>query len=149
MKHFIRDSLIRFCSSKLIIIAGCNDISGAKKDNRSEHDIVHSIMEMAMEGRKHGCREIFVSSVLTRWEQQYTTTIDRVNASLERLCKAEGVNFLDHSDITKDHICGDGLQPNGDGTTVLKMNILSCFDGFNPYLTSFYTDYEYAFHGFR
>ena len=149
MKHFIKDSLIRFSPSKLIIFAGCNDISRAKKDNRDEYDVVNSIMEMAMEGRKHGCKEVFVSSVLTRWEQQYITTIDRVNLLLERVCRGEGVNFLNHCDITKDHICGDGLHPNANGTTVLKMNILSCFDGFNPYLTSFYTDYEYAYHGFR
>ena len=94
MKHFIKDSLIRFSPSKLIIFAGCNDISRAKKDNRDEYDVVNSIMEMAMEGRKHGCKEVFVSSVLTRWEQQYMTTIDRVNLLLERVCRGEGSTSL-------------------------------------------------------
>ena len=149
MKHFIKDSLNRFCPSKLIIFAGCNDISRAEKDNRDEYDVVNSVMEMAMKGKKNGCKERFVSSILTRREQRHRVTINRVNAMLERVCKGEGVNFLDHHDVNVDHICGHGLHPNMNGTTVLKMNILSCFDGFNPYLTSFYPDYEYAFHGFQ
>ena len=90
-----------------------------------------------------------MSSILTRWEHRYTDTINRVNSTLEQLCRGKGVNFLDHSDISNEHICTDGLHPNTSGTTILKMNILSCFAGFNPYLTSFYEDYEYAYHGFR
>ena len=96
-----------------------------------------------------GCKDLFVSSILTRPNQQLRVIIDRVNGMLERVCKGEGVNFLDHHHVTVDHICGDGLHTNMNGTTVLKMNILSCFDGFNMYLTSFYEDYEYAFHGFK
>ena len=102
-----------------------------------------------MEGRKHGCGETYVSSILTRREYKYVGTINRINGMLERVCNGEGVKFLDHSDVKVDHICGDGLHPNVNGTTILKMNILSCFEGFNPYFTNFYRDYEYAFHGFR
>ena len=149
MANFIKDSVSRFQPKRLIIFAGCNDIGRAHLDGRTDNDVVDSVMRMAMEGKKHGCDDIHVSSILTRKEHKYVEMIKRVNTMLETCCQEEGINYLDHSVITNDHISWDGLHPNANGTTILKMNILSCFTGFNPYLTSFYDDYEYAFHGYQ
>ena len=149
MSNFIKDSINRFRPKRLIIFAGCNDVGRAHLDGRDENDVVDSVIKMALEGKKHGCNEIFVSSILTRKERKYIGMINRVNGMIENVCQEMGLNFLNHFIITNDHICGDGLHPNASGTTILKMNILSCFPGFNPYLTSFYEDYEYAFYGFR
>ena len=100
---------------------------------------------MAAEGRKAGCRTVFVSSVLPRWGRQHATMINRVNAMLRECCRMDGYVFLDHDDVTMRHICSDGLHPNAKGTAILRMNILSCFNGFNPYCTSFFDVYESAF----
>ena len=97
---------------------------------------------MANEGKRTDCEQIYVSSVLPRRGTQYMVMIHKVNEMLERVCGEEGFSFLDHGDITMEHICGDGIHPNQYGNTILKMNILSCFEGFNPYLTSFYDFYE-------
>ena len=51
---------------------------------------------------------------------------------------------MDQSEILSCHISMDGIHPNFYGSTILKMNILSCFYTFNPYFTDFDYDYERA-----
>ena len=97
-------------------------------------------MKMAEEGRNGGCESIFVSSVLPRSSNRYAKSINRVNAMLEQTCLTNGYVFLDHDEVSKRHICGDGIHPNAKGTTILKMNILSCFSGFDSRRTTFYND---------
>ena len=146
MLCFIKDSVNRFRPTKLIIFAGCNDVSRAHRDNKEEIDIVNSIITMAMEGKKYGCKDVFVSSILTRrGQQQHGQTIERVNSMLENVCKAKGLIYLSHSDVGPEHISADGIHPNGKGTTILLMNILSCFDGFDPLKTTIYGQYESIF----
>ena len=97
-----------------------------------------SVGKMGEEGKKAGCSSIHVSSILPRWDMQYGRTISRINAMLQQMCWSEGYEYLDHGEVSLDHICGDGLHPNSKGTAILKMNILSCFERFNPYLTDFF-----------
>ena len=54
------------------------------------------------------------------------------------------MEFMDQGDITVDHISADGIHPNFHGSTILKMNILSVFSSFNPYLCTFGEEYEKA-----
>ena len=49
---------------------------------------------------------------------------------------------MDQSDISSDHVSSDGVHLNFYGQTLLKMNILSCFNTFNPYFNDFENDYE-------
>ena len=56
----------------------------------------------------------------------------------------ENFVFMDNSDFTIAHIASDGIHPNFFGTTILKMNTLSVFSTFNPYLCDFVNDYERA-----
>ena len=135
----------RFRPSKLIIFAGCNDVSRAHKDKKDNIDIVNSVITMAMGGKKNGCNDVYVSSILTRRGQQHCETIQRINTMLENVCKAKGLIYLSHSDVSPDHISGDGIHPNVKGTTILMMNILSCFDGFDPLQTTIYGQYESIF----
>ena len=145
MKFFIKDSLARFCPKNLVIFGGCNDVGWADKNRKNECDIAQSVLCMAEEGKKAGCQSIFVSSVLPRRGRQYERTIDRINAMLKECCCMQGYEYLDHGDVSLRHLCNDGIHPNSFGTAILRMNILSCFDGFNPYRTSFFGQYESAF----
>ena len=49
---------------------------------------------------------------------------------------------MDQSDITSAHISMDGVHLNFYGQTILKYNILSVFNTFNPYFTDFERDYD-------
>ena len=145
MSHFCKDSIKRFRPNNLIIFAGTNDVGRAYRErNVNEWKIAEDILKIAQYGKRHGCKQIFVSSVLVRQGKQYENIIKRVNDILLRVCGEEGFHFLDHSDVETRHLCGDGLHPNNQGTAILKMNVLQCFNTFNPYLSNFCEYYENA-----
>ena len=116
----------------------------SQKNNKNAWDIAESICKMAEEGKKSGCRVVFISGVLPRWGKKYEKMINRVNSMVEVMCRDHGYIFLDHGDISTRHLSNDGLHPNAEGTAILKMNILSCFEGFEPTRTSFYEFYRSA-----
>jgi lysophospholipase L1-like esterase len=129
----------------VIIVAGTNDISNGFRENLvNEYDIVNNILNIARKAKIVGTRKIFVSSILPRFGQRYHNVITRINNLLESTCREEGFNFLNHSEVTSKHICMDGIHPNVYGNLILRMNILECFNSFNPYLCSFYSSYENA-----
>ena len=103
-----------------------------------------NILSIARNARKAGSKVIYVSSVLERWGYKYRNIIKLVNNLLEFSCNKENFIFLDHSDITCQHISNHGLHPNGYGHVILKMNILKCFFSFNPFLCNFEGFYERA-----
>ena len=99
-------------------------------------------MAIARMARKVGADKIFVSAIIVRHGHQYCNPVTRVNNLLQTRCSEEGFYFMDQSDISPRHISGDGVHLNFYGQTVLKMNILSCFNTFNPYFNDFEYDYE-------
>ena len=129
---------------RVIIFAGSNDISRKFQKTKSvyEYEIVNSILDIARSAREAGAKSIHVSSVLTRSGYAYKNIIKRVNNLLDTTCGNEGFYFLDHADITTGHLGNDGLHCNGYGYCILKMNILRCFNTFNPYLCDFGDFYE-------
>ena len=99
-------------------------------------------MAIGKTARKVGADKIFVSAVMVRHGPQYRNPVARVNNLLQRRCSEEGFFFMDQSDITSRHISNDGVHLNFFGQQILKMNILSCFNTFNPYLSDFEYDYD-------
>ena len=145
ISHFCTDTLDNVHPEQFIVIAIANDIRRSPRDNNiNEHSIVENILNIARYARKVGTQRIFVSSVLIQWGEQYQRLIKKVNNLLEYMCRLEGFIYLDHGDISSNHICQDGLHPNGYGKAILKMNILKCFTSFNPYFNDFYSSYEKA-----
>ena len=51
---------------------------------------------------------------------------------------------MDQSEITLNHISGDGVHPNHYGSAILKFDILSVFNSFDANLIDFREDYERA-----
>ena len=130
-----------------MIIAGTNDLSKAVYTNGgtiNENEVVKNIRAIAEAARDSGAQKIYISGVLVRWGHQYKNAIARVNNLLETMCRDENFIFMDQGDITANHISGDGIHPNFHGTTILKFNLLSAFDTFNPYISNFQTEYEKA-----
>ena len=129
---------------QVIIIAGTNDISrGNYKKNIDEAKIVADILSIAEKARMYGAENVFIGSILERKGQLYKSVITRINDELFLACVRYGYVYMDNNDITVDyHIGGDGIHPNEQGHTILKMNILKCMYSFNPYLCDFYDYYE-------
>ena len=108
----------------------------------NEYEVVRSVLDIGRYARESGAKKIFISDILVRWGRKYDNIIIRVNNLLRRMCLEENFMYIDQSDITLDHISFDGIHPNFYGRNVLKMNIMLCFNSFNPYFTDFGYDYE-------
>jgi lysophospholipase L1-like esterase len=130
----------------VIIVAGTNDISRDVDRGRTvnEYEVVENLMKIARKAREVGAETVHVSAIIVRHGYQYKNPVKRVNNLLEATCVSEGFLFMDQSEISSSHIAKDGVHLNFYGITLLKMNILSCFHTFNPYLTDFEYDYDRA-----
>ena len=129
-----------------MIIAGTNDLTKAVYTTGvvDEYEVVKHVRAIGDAARIRGAKKIHVSGILVRWGHQYKNAINRVNNLLQAMCSEQNFYYMDQGDITTDHISGDGIHPNFHGTTILKHNILSVFNSFNPYLSNFEGDYEKA-----
>ena len=144
IRHYAAKPLLDAKPNQVIIIAGTNDIQRDVQPGRTvnEYQVVEDLMAVGRMAKKVGADKIFVSAVIVRHGHQYRNPVNRVNHLLQTRCSEEGFYFMDQSDISPHHISGDGVHLNFYGQTVLKMNILSCFNTFNPYFNDFEYDYE-------
>ena len=101
-------------------------------------------MKIGSTARDAGAHKVHISAIMARHGYQYKNPIIRINNLLQYRCSLEGFHYMDQSEISSDHVSSDGVHLNFFGLTVLKMNILSCFHTFNPYLNDFLQDYEHA-----
>ena len=86
-----------------------------------------------------------MSSILPRRGYKFRGVVEKVNELLYMVCIAEEFLFMDHVDFTLAHIDTDGIHPNHYGSAILKYNILSVFDTFNPIFMDFKEDYYSSF----
>ena len=130
--------------NQVIVIAGTNSLSRDiyLGNTVNEYEVVESLMKIAREARSVGADKVHVSALLIRHGRQYENAIKRVNQLLQSTCTEEGFYYMDQSEISSSHIGMDGVHPNFYGSTLLKMNILLCFNTFNPFFTDFNYDYE-------
>ena len=144
IRHYATKPLHDTKPNQVIVIAGTNDIQRDVHPGSTvnEHQVVEDVMAIARSAREAGASKVFVSAVMVRHGQQYRNPVRRVNNLLERRCSEEGFFYMDQSDVTSSHISMDGVHLNFHGQTILKYNILSTFNTFNPYFTDFEDDYE-------
>ena len=146
ISHYAAKPLYDNKPKQVIVIAGTNDLSREVflGNTVNEHQVVGSLLTIARTARDAGAEKVHISGILVRHGRQYQNAIKRINQLLEVRCSEEGFIYMDQSEILPCHISMDGIHPNFYGTTILKMNILSCFYTFNPYFTDFDYDYERA-----
>ena len=142
--HYVTKPLTDNRPEQVIVIAGTNDLSRDvyAGNTLTEYDIVERILSIARSARSTGAKKIYVSGILVRHGFHYRNIVIRVNRLLEERCREEQFIYMDQSNITSNHISKDGIHPNFYGQTILKRNILECFNTFNPYLSDFDHDYE-------
>jgi lysophospholipase L1-like esterase len=131
-------------AKQAIIMCGGNDVSkGLFHNHIDEHQIVGNILAIAHKARSAGAEKVWVSSVLPRRGHRYKAPIEKINELLYSGCAHYGYEFLDNSAVKfHQHIGNDGIHPNIEGHTILKMNVLRCMPTFNPYLCDFSNYYE-------
>ena len=132
--------------NQVIVIAGTNDLTRElyRGNTVNEYEVVENLMKIGRTARDAGAHKVHISAIMARHGYQYKNPIIRINNLLQYRCSLEGFHYMDQSEISSDHVSSDGVHLNFFGLTVLKMNILSCFHTFNPYLSDFLQDYEHA-----
>ena len=128
---------------QVIVIAGTNDITkGFYENDLNVNKIINNIIDIGRKGKENGAVNVVISSILPRRGHKYVEVIREINKGLSEACMDEGFTFLDNMDIVLSHIGKDGIHPNNQGHTILKMNLLKCMITFNPYCCDFTSFYE-------
>ena len=146
ISHYATHHLNKVRPHRFIAVCGTNDLPEHWGEKLSEWEIASQIAKIGQVARQYGVNEIYLSSIINRQGVFYAQKLKKVNSILETMCMQQGFNFLNHSDIHAFyHLDQGGLHLNVFGTCILKMNILKCFNTFNPYFNTFLRTYERAF----
>ena len=144
--HYASRHLDKIRPERFIVVCGTNDLPEHWGERLSEWEIATEILKIGQLARNFGVKEIFLSAIINRQGVFYARKLKKVNSILSTACSQQGFYFLDHSEIHSFyHLDEEGLHLNVLGTSILKMNILKCFNTFNPYFNTFLTTYERAF----
>ena len=142
--HYAVHPLTNIQPSRVIVVAGTNDLRQATDTILGAEEITRSIIKIGKLAREHGVTDISISGLVKRRDTRYTRIIPRINYLLQAECLRENFVFIDQELISHAHLRYDGVHLNNFGTAIMKMNILKCFDSFNPYFNDFLTLYENA-----
>ena len=131
---------------QVIVIAGTNSLTRAlhEKGKIDEYEVVDSVLKIARAAVDQGAKKVYISGIMVRRGNQYRDAVSRVNNLMYMACLAENFVFMHQDDIRFEHISPDGIHLNYYGTAILKKNILSVFQTFDPNLMNFEDDYKKA-----
>ena len=117
-KHYIPVHMNEDKPDTCVIIAGGNDL----QDKTPVLQIANEIMDAAVTCKRHGARNIIVSSVLPR----STCEPKRVelNRVLSDLCVIHNFIFMDNWNMSLQHVSYDGVHLNNRGDKQLLFNLL-------------------------
>ena len=114
----------------VMLIAGGNDLHhGQRTATRELSYIANTIINDALEWRKHGIEQVCISSVLPRKDLKFQVSRHELNEMLRSSCEVNGFHFMENDNIVlRDHIQrGDGVHLNDEGNYLLEVNILDAF----------------------
>ena len=114
----------------LIAVAGTNDISyrGRDKHQPDVLQIAQNIIDIGLNARRKGVRNIFIASIITRTGFRHEVIRRQVNKILYSMCINHKFYFINNDNIGLEHLWEDGLHLNDSGATILKKNMARCFD---------------------
>jgi lysophospholipase L1-like esterase len=144
--YYASKPLIDSKPDQVIIIAGTNDLTRSiyEKGTVDELKVVDNILNIGRAARKHGAKQIHISSIMARRGHRYSETVKSVNNLLFMACMVEDFLLIDQDDIKLAQLSADGIHLNCHGTAILMFNIFSVFSAFNSSFMDFKQDYDYA-----
>ena len=119
LKHYVKGDLEIDNPDTVIINGGTNNLT---KTNQSVEEITEEILDIVDICRKHGVKNILVSSITCRPEFQWK--IDDINNLLQDNSVRYNYVFIDNGNINENHLKRDQLHLNHQGTILLTNNFL-------------------------
>ena len=98
--------------------AGTNDL---KQNDKTKEDIAKEIMNIGITSRKHGAKNIVISSMVTR----RGVNLDRKRKEVNMLLKDMSFYYLDNDNVMFDKLYKYGVHLVENGSVILANNILN------------------------
>ena len=128
MKYYVQGDLEVDKPDTIIINAGTNNFT---KTKQSVEEIAEEIIEIVETCRQGGVQKIYVSSITCRPLFQWK--VDGVNRLLQENANYHNYEYIDNACIRENHLKGDQLHLNKQGTIMSANNFLSHLN--RPYVT--------------
>ena len=106
----------------VVIHIGSKDITETKIKQMNLDDLAQKIIDIGLNCRSYGVRNIAVSSILVRCSIRLNHIILKVNNILKVLCGTNGFNFIYNDEIGGEMVWKDGLHLTIDGTAMVADN---------------------------
>ena len=127
MQTYVRPILKGDTPDVLILHIGCNNISNKQ---RTENEIVEWIVKIGRQYKESNVNDVFMPSLISRTQKRLNGKVIAVNNILKRVCKLNGLGFIDNSNICAENLFEDGLHLNDDGKVILANNFIYVLNTF-------------------
>ena len=122
IKNLMLDVLEDVKPNAVCFHVATNDISSG----RSIDEIVCDMENLVDLIQRHGI--VPVISLLTQRSDKYSSKVEIVNKRLIILCNHQGVGYIDHENITKNHLNIGGLHIAREHTSLFSNNFVNYFN---------------------
>ena len=124
LDHYVTPTLNEEKPDIVVIHVGSNDIDFRHLRNNTVEDIGRTIINIGKKCRESGVSKVIISSVLIKNNIKLSKFIRQLNDILKSLCLVNNFYFISNDNVTREHICGDGVHLTGDGTYILAGNFV-------------------------
>ena len=125
VKNYVTTHLSEEHPDTVIIQAGGNDLPTQQGILTPVDVIAENIIETGQICRTYGCKDILISSVMTRKTPYVARRALELNNILKGLCDAYNFIFINNSNIQREDIASDGVHLNENGTVKLAKNFIN------------------------
>ena len=102
---------------KLIVHVGTNNLRGRETPTECAEEIISLTNAIKSNLPK---TTVAVTGLTTRADNDnLAVKVNEVNSTLKRFCRQNNVNFIDHSNITPNHLNRSGIHLNNMGTSFI------------------------------
>ena len=123
METYVKPILNDDTPDVLILHIGCNDIGNKQL---TENEIAEWIVKIGRQCKESNVNDVFISSLICKAQKRFNDKVIAVNNILKCVCKLNGLEFIDNSNIYAENLFEDGLHLNDDGKTILAYKFM-CF----------------------
>ena len=127
METYVKPILNDDTPDVLILHTGCNDIGNKRL---RENEIAKWIVKIGQQCKESNINDVFISSLIGRAQKRLNDKVVAANNILKRLCKLNGLGFIDNSNICAENLFRDGLHLNDDGKVILGNNFIYVLNTF-------------------
>ena len=121
MKTYVKPLLNDDTPDVLILHIHCNDIGNKQL---TENEIADWIVKIGRQCKESNVNNVFISSLICRAQKRLKDKVIAVNNILKRVCKLNGLAFIDNSNICAENLFEDSLHLNDDGKVILGNNFI-------------------------